>query len=116
MQRPQASQHLDDRPHQLPIHLVVRVDLLHQSPFGRQFSQHLLLRSAQNQPFSAQMIAQQRRIANQMIAISVAPRAREAFPIAKAVKIQNIDHIPDFRSLIIDRRAGKADDPFTFLG
>lgn len=75
-----------------------------------------LLRSAQNQPFSAQMIAQQRRIANQMIAISVAPRAREAFPIAKAVKIQNIDHIPDFRSLIIDRRAGKADDPFTFLG
>ena len=115
MQCQQAPQLIHHRTHQFTICLIVRVDFLYKSALRRQLCQHFFLCSAQNQAFSSEMLAQQRRITHQMVSIAVAPRAREALPIAQTMIVQNIDDIPDFRAFIIDWRAGQPNDPFTLL-
>ena len=94
----------------LAIERVVPVDLLHKAALGRQLREHLRLRPAQHQPLRAQIFAQQLRLGHDVVVIAVAPLAREALPVAQKVEIEDVDDIPDLAAVVVDRRAGQADN------
>ena len=114
--RAQQAQLFKHRLHQPAVNHIVRVNLLHQPAFFGKLGQHLGLGAAQHQPLSAQMLAQQVRLDDHVIAIAIAPFAGKGLPIPQEVIIQNVDHIPDFAALIVDRRAGQTDHTLAAFG
>ena len=101
--------------HQFAVDPVVPVDLLHEAALGGQLLQYLSLDAAQHQPLAAQMFAQQLRLGHHGGVVAVAPLAGKALPVAQAVKVEDVDNVPDLAALIVDGRAGQADDVFAGL-
>ena len=113
---PHQAKGLVHRLHQAAVDALVAVDGHDQAALGRQFLQHLLLGAAQHQPLGTQMLAQQLRLLYDAVAIAVAPFPGKAFVIPQHVEVQNVHHVPDLRTLIIDGRAAQAHHPLGRLG
>ena len=98
--------------HQFSIYLIVPIDFLHKPALGREFGQYVGFHAAQHDALAAQMFAEQLRLGDHRTVVAVAPFARKAFPIAQKMEIQNVDYVPDFAAVVINRRSGKADAVF----
>ena len=61
------------------------------------------------------MFAQQLRLGHYGGIVAVAPLAGKTLPVAEEVEVEYIDHVPDLAALIVNGRAGQADDVFAGL-
>ena len=94
--------------HQAAVHRVVAVHRHDQPALGRQLAEHIALGAPEHEALLAQLFAQQLRLGHDLVAIPVAPFAREALVIAQKMKVQNVDHVPDLRAPVVNGRAAKA--------
>ena len=70
-----------------------------------------ILTDSEEQQLEAKMTGIVDKYGYDIAVVAVAPFAGEAFPVAEKVKVENVDDIPYFTPVVVDRRAGQTDDP-----